>query len=481
MNTAQMTYWHLLAPEILLIFAALTNMLLSISPRQRRYGFGVGIIGLVLAAWSALHGMGAEASLFNGMYLLDPLAMLLKFVFLASALLGLLLSVDFIRSNKALSGEYISLMLFSCLGMMLMASAGDLMVIFLGLEILSIALYVLVGFRRTDPVSLEAAIKYFLLGAFASGFLLYGLALVYGATGSTNIADMVHQLQWKAAAGGPLLNIGLGLILVGFGFKVSLVPFHMWTPDVYEGAPTPITAFMSAGAKAAGFAAIIRVFFAVSGAVDADWVAVLWILAALTATVGNILALVQENIKRMLAYSSIAHAGIILIAATAVAAQVDTGVSAMLYYLLIYTFMNLGAFGVIVWLSGEKQEAVSIANYAGLSHRRPLVAALMAIFMFALAGIPPTAGFLGKFYTFRAAMEAGLTGLTIIGVLNSVLAVYFYLRIVVVMYMKPVPEGDIPLGRGNQFATTALLISAIFILYFGLFPEPLLALLRSIS
>jgi NADH-quinone oxidoreductase subunit N len=473
-------YWQALAPELILLAAALGALLLGVSAATRKHAYPLGIAAFLGALVCAATCLDCRMDLFGGMYIVDTMASFLKLVFAAGGLLGLLLSRDLVKAVDPLGAEYIALMLFATIGMMLMAAGGDLMIVFLGLEILSIALYVLVGFRRTDALALEAALKYFLLGAFASGFLLYGLALIYGASGSTVIADIVHRLQWQAADAGALLLIGLALILVGFGFKVALVPFHMWTPDVYEGAPTPVTAFMSAGAKAAGFAALIRVFLEVSGAAPDQWTGVLWVIAALTTTAGNIMALAQQNIKRMLAYSSIAHAGYILIAAAAIAGHEPSGTPAILFYLMMYTFMNIGAFGVVVALAQGTRETVLIAGYAGLARHRPLFALLMAVFMFALAGIPPTAGFLGKFYIFRASIEAGLTGLTVIGVLNSALAVYFYLRVVVMMYMKP-STGDAWPAPASPHVTLALVLAAAGVLYFGLHPDPLLTILRSVQ
>jgi NADH-quinone oxidoreductase subunit N len=363
--------------------------------------------------------------------------------------------------------------LFSTLGMMLMASGGDLVVIFLGLETLSLALYTLCGFRRAELRSNESALKYLLLGAFASGFFLYGIALIYGATGTTVLRRVAAFLA-DGKSHGPLLVIGGGLLLVGFGFKVASVPFHMWTPDVYEGAPTSVTAFMIAGTKAAAFAAFLRVFLLALPTLHMQWSAAIWVLAVLTMTLGNLVALVQNNVKRMLAYSSIAHAGYVLVA---VVAGGSSGASSVLFYLVAYALMNLGAFAAIIALQGHGQELLFLGDYAGLGFRRPALAACMALFMFSLAGIPPTAGFMGKLYIFSAALEAHYPVLAVIGVLNSVVSVYFYLRLIVIMYMTEPATERLPVPRSAP-AVLAVGMSALGTLQIGLFPARLLDLAR---
>jgi NADH-quinone oxidoreductase subunit N len=326
--------------------------------------------------------------------------------------------------------------------MMLMAQAANLIVIFLALELLSIPLYVLAAFARPRLDSEEAGLKYFLLGAFATGFVVYGVALVFGATGTTQLSEIVSAAA--GASSGPavslsLLSIGAALILVGFGFKVAAVPFHMWTPDVYQGAPTPVTGFMAVGAKAAGFAALLRIFVTALPALHVDLVPVLWGLAALTMLVGNLLAISQTNIKRMLAYSSIAHAGYILMALTAYGKVPGDAVASALFYLVTYAITSFGTWAVVIALEKAEGKGLEIADYAGLGRKRPLLAAAMTIFMLSLTGMPPTLGLVGKFYLFRTAIQGGFIGLGIIGVLTSLISAYYYLRVVVTMYMR---EGE---------------------------------------
>lgn len=353
--------------------------------------------------------------------------------------------------------------------------------IFLGLETFSLALYTLAGFWKTELRSNESALKYLLLGAFASGFFLYGIALIYGATGTTVLRQIAAFLV-DGHPPAPLFLIGGGLLLVGFGFKIASVPFHMWAPDVYEGAPTSVTAFMIAGTKAAAFAAFLRVFLLALPALHVQWLVAIWVLAVLTMTVGNLVALVQSNIKRMLAYSSIAHAGYLLVA---LVAGGSSGVAGILFYLVAYALMNLGVFAVIIALQGHERERLLLTDYAGLGWQRPVLAACMAVFMFSLAGIPPTAGFMGKLYIFSAALEGDYPVLAVIGVLNSVVSVYFYLRVIVIMYMSEATSpphdqsrGQIPLVQASAAAVLAVAVSVMGTLHLGLFPSRLLDLAR---
>jgi NADH-quinone oxidoreductase subunit N len=387
---------------------------------------------------------GQENIAFSGMVVLDGFSTFLDVLFLGTGLLGIALAYGYLRRMGIERGEYYALLLFSVTGMLLMAQAGDLIVIFLALELLSIPLYVLSAFARPRLESEEAGLKYFLLGAFSTGFVVYGIALVFGATGATNLMKIV-----SAAAGSgsgptvslPLLGIGAALILVGFGFKVAAVPFHMWTPDVYQGAPTPVTSFMAVGAKAAGFAALLRIFVTALPALEVDLVPVLWGLAALTMLVGNLLAISQSNIKRMLAYSSIAHAGYILMALAAYGKPLVSGdaVASALFYLVTYALTSFGTWAVVIALEKAEGKGLEIADYAGLGRKRPLLAAAMTIFMLSLTGMPPTLGLVGKFYLFRTAIQGGFIGLAIIGVLTSLISAYYYLRVVVTMYMR---DGD---------------------------------------
>jgi len=350
--------------------------------------------------------------------------------------------------------------------------------IFLGLETLSIALYILAGFLREQLRSNESALKYLLLGAFATGFLLYGIALVYGATGSTNLRQIAAVVATGNLNNPVWLTIGAGLLIVGFAFKVASVPFHMWTPDVYEGAPTSVTAFMIAGTKAAAFAGFLRVLMTALPALAPDWSRVLWLLAVLTMTVGNVVAIAQTSIKRMLAYSSIAHAGYLLVALVAAS---TLGSGSILFYLVAYTFMNLGAFAVVIALARQDGERTSLEEYAGLGWKYPFLGAAMALFMFSLAGIPPTAGFMGKFYIFNAAIQANYVGLAIIGVLNSVVSVYYYLRVTVIMYMGQGEEAPAA-SRLAPALGLAVLIAILGTLELGLFPARFLEMaLRSVG
>jgi NADH-quinone oxidoreductase subunit N len=438
----------------------------------------VSLAGVVAAALILILRRGQSEILFGGMLASDGFALFCNLLFLLVAGLTLLISIAYIRNTGLEHGEYSALLLFSTLGMMIMASSLDLMTIFLGLETLSISLYVLAGFLREQLKSNESALKYLLLGGFASGFLLYGIALVYGATGSINLRQVAQALALGQVGNPTLLIVGMGLLIVGFGFKVAAVPFHMWAPDVYEGAPTSVTAFMIAGTKAAAFAAFLRILMTALPALQPDWSRVLWILAVLTMTVGNVVAIAQTNIKRMLAYSSIAHAGYILVA---LATGTKLGSGGLLFYLAAYIFMNLGAFAVIVALARRGDERLTIDDYAGLGLRRPVLGAAMALFMFSLTGVPPTAGFMGKLYVFSAAIQANYVGLAIIGVANSVVSAFYYLRITVVMYMSSRESEPAP-DRPAPALTAAVLIAAGGTLLLGLFPSRLLeAALRSVA
>ncbi len=430
------------------------------------------LAGIALTFLYSVTLWGMDETGFGGTVILDNFTLVFNFILLLSAFLALMLSFDFLKAHKQIMGEYCALICFATFGMMVMVSAGDLMMIFLGVETLSIALYILAGTRRTDPYSLEAAFKYFLIGAFASGFLLYGMAYLFGATGSTNLELILVFLSAGIGESNTYVFVAAAFMIVGLGFKIALVPFHMWTPDVYEGAPTPIAAFMSTGVKAAGFAVLIRIFYYAVGTYFLNWQDMFWVLAVLTMTIGNIIALAQDNIKRMLAYSSIAHAGYILVG---FAAGTDEAVSAVIYYLATYTFMNIGAFGIISYFESDEKHIHTVSGFSGLGFKRPLIAAAMAVFMFALAGIPPTAGFFGKFYIFRAAVDAGLTGLAVLGALNAVVSVYYYLRIVLVMYMRE-PESDFSDYGFRLSDSMALTISVIGIFLLGLYPSFVLAL-----
>jgi NADH-quinone oxidoreductase subunit N len=459
-----------------LIVAGWATILLLIDlfiPRERTRWTGVlaalGVLvalAIATARWNSVRA-GQGMSAFGEMLVMDPFAALLNIIILVVALISILFSLDYLYKADIARGEYYPLLLFSISGMMLMAMAADLIVVFLALELLSIPLYILSGFARPRPDSEESAMKYFLLGAFSSAFLIYGIALVYGATGSTMLSRVMAAVH-AGAMGNAYLLIGAGLILVGLSFKVAAVPFHMWTPDVYEGAPTSVTGFMSVGAKAGGFAAMLRIFLAAFPALAADWVPAVAVISALTMILGNFVALAQSNIKRMLAYSSIAHAGYIMMAVAAGGfPQAAGATSAALFYLLAYTFTNLGAFAVVVAVEREYGRGVGLNDYAGLAAQRPWLALAMAFFMLSLTGVPPTAGFTAKLYVFRATLEAGLLWLAIIGVLTSVISAYFYLRVVVIMFMR---EGSAT-AELRPALSLAIGLTALGTLILGITPE----------
>jgi NADH-quinone oxidoreductase subunit N len=463
------TLWVLLPALIVLGAAALVLVLDVLPPRQSKAHLGgvalAGIVGaLVAAVWLWLRG--GEGRAFRDMVLLDGYALFFDLLICYAAALVVMLSMDYLARTGAESGEYYALVLLSTAGMMLMASAGDLIAIFLSLELMSLSLYVLAGLFKTRLTSGEASMKYLLLGAFATSFLLYGVALIYGVTGSTNLDRVAASAAAKG--GDPLLLIGLGLLLVGFGFKISSVPFHMWAPDVYQGAPTTITALIATGSKAAAFAALIRVLVVALRGAQPDWAALLWGVAALSMTVGNVVALAQSNLKRMLAYSSIAHVGYMLMG---LVAGGTPGAGAVLFYLLAYTFTTVGAFGVIALCARAGEEAVEVGDYAGLARRHPVLAATLALFLLSLIGIPPLAGFVAKFYLFGSAVRAGYIWLTVIAVLNSAVAAYYYLRVIVFMYMRE-PEGEGVSVAPSFAGGLALGVALVGIVLLGIIPAP---------
>ena len=457
-----------LLPALIVMGAgALVLVLDVLPPRQSKTHLGgVALAGIVGALLAVVARWGTEARAFRDMVLLDNYALFFDLVICYAAALIVMLSMDYLGRTGHESGEYYSLLLFSTSGMMLMASAGDLIVVFLALELMSLSLYVLSGLFKSRLTAGEASMKYFLLGAFASAFLLYGIALLYGATGSTNLDRIAAAAATRNAE--PMVLVGLGMLLVGFGFKISSVPFHMWAPDVYEGAPTTVTAFIATGSKAGAFAAMIRVLVVALRGATPDWSALLWALAALTMTVGNVVALAQSNLKRMLAYSSIAHVGYMLMGLVAGGAA---GAGAILFYLLAYTFTTVGAFGAIGLCARAGEEAVEVTDYAGLARRHPLLAATLTAFLLSLVGIPPLAGFVSKFYLFGSAVRSGYVWLTVIAVLNSAVAAYYYLRVIVYMYMRE-PDGD-PIAVAPSLAGgLALTLAIIGIVVLGFMPAP---------
>ena len=432
--------WASIGPELILIGTAAMVIFLDLLIKgERKDSLGYfTVLGMALALVFGWVEGGGVTKAFGGMIIVDGFTQFLTVLIVGVAILVTLMSIQALREGGMDAGGYHILVLLSTVGMLLMVKGLDLVIIFLGLETLSIAIYVLAGYRKWVQQSAEAAFKYFLLGAFAAAFLLYGIALLYGATGTTSLEGIAQYIAAKGLNAHPLLLLGVGLLLVGLGFKLALVPFHSWTPDVYEGAPTAITAFMAVGVKAAAFAAFVRIFGGALPLIEFQWKDVLWVMAVITMTVGNVVALSQTNIKRMLAYSSIAHAGYILVG---IIAGGNLGWSAVLYYLGAYAFMNLGAFGIVLFYGQKEETNVEIADYAGMGFRYPLLGAAMAIFLFSLAGIPPLVGFMGKFYIFSAAIKSGYIWLTIIGVMNSLVSVFYYFRVTVIMYMKePIKE-----------------------------------------
>jgi len=461
-------------PEIVLTVAATLVMVLEplTGQRSKRALGYVAQAGLWLALAAALVAHRRPGPAFSGMLLIDGFATFFRLLVIAVGILIVLCSYGYLRREAAERGEYYALLLYSVAGQCIMASADELIVIFIGLEISSISSYVLAGYLRNDKRANEAATKYFLLGSFATAFLLYGIALIYGATGSTGLTQIRHVLAAsRLASAGLLVGSAVALIFVGLAFKVSLAPFQVWAPDVYQGAPAPVAAFLSAGPKAAAFAVFLRVYLIAFEPVTARWEPIVWGSALLTMVIGNFAALPQTNLKRLLGYSSIAHAGYILVA---VAAHSESGTAAAMFYLAAYVFMNIGAFAVVGHLAGKGEQRLNIDDLAGLGARQPATAALFAIFLLSLIGVPLTAGFFGKFYIFRAALEARLIWLTVLGLLTSAVAAYYYLRILVVMYMHDPGDSTEDLPPQGAALKAVLWASAAATLLLGIFPSLIL-------
>ncbi len=466
-------------PSLIVSLAAIASMLAeAFRERGERMPIGgLGIIGLVGSAIASMLLWNRDATSF-GVVRADNFALFAQIVLAIVGVLTILFSSQVVDRDRLPEGEYYALLLFAVSGMMLMTAAVDLLVIFLALEILSLAVYVLTGIRRASFASSEAAFKYFLLGSFSSAFLLYGVAFTFAVTGSTRLDRIGVALAAQALDASPLILLALGLLLVGFGFKVSAVPFHMWTPDAYEGAPTVVTGFMSAGVKAAAFAAFVRLFLSTFEPLRGEWIPLVWLMSAATMVVGTVMGVVQTNVKRLLAYSSIAHAGYLLIGLVAANAA---GKAAVLVYLVAYAVSNLGAFGVVAVMGptslpgGNAPREGELADFGGLWQRRPALAGLMTVFLLSLGGFPPTAGFIGKWYIFSAAVQGGYYWLAILGVLTSVVAVFFYLRIVVMMYMaEPTSEWRAPALSRTSMAGLTLAVLAV--IYLGVLPTRLLDL-----
>jgi NADH-quinone oxidoreductase subunit N len=455
-------------PEIVLAIFGMIVMVLDpfIEDRHNQKALGIiALVGSLTALVATLFQSQYPGLGFWNMVQVDSFSVFFHFLIAAITAVVILTSFEYMKVQRLRAGEYYALVLFGALGMSLMSSAVELVLIFIALEISSISTYILAGFRQRAAISSESSLKYFLLGSFATAFFLYGVALMFGATGSTSItviADALHSRDIPVLA-----YVGVALMFVGLGFKVAAAPFHVWTPDVYEGAPAPVVGFMSTGPKAAVFAVLLRIMFQ-ANAPGRLWL--IWVVAALSMTLGNISALVQDNVKRLLAYSSIAQAGYILLA---FAALPNNGIPSAMFYTAAYAAMNVGAFAVISHIAGEGERYVTLEDYEGLGRRSPLLAAILTIFLLSLIGIPITGGFFAKFYVFSAALQANLVGLVIIGVLNSAVASYYYLRLIVVMYMREareeVPVSPIPVGLG-----AALAISLVATIYLGILPGRLL-------
>ncbi|MGB9178040.1 MAG: NADH-quinone oxidoreductase subunit N [Pyrinomonadaceae bacterium] len=503
--------FSLIMPEVIVCaFAVIVMMVDAFTrPRQRWMTGGLALAGLVAAGVSTvlMWTMGTNtAADFNGMIVFDEMRFGFTLVVLLVSALTILISMVWVEGEDLPAGEFHSLLLFATSGMMLMASGGDLVIIFLGLEILSIATYVMAGFRRTDLRSNESSLKYFILGSFSSAFLLYGIALIYGATatiselpganglpGTTNIAEIATRLDSSRYPA--LLFAGAAMMLIGFGFKIATAPFHVWTPDVYEGAPTPVTAFMAAGPKAAGFASFMRVFIfafpfvaatsSIQGQVHAVWINALVVLAVLTMTIGNVAAIVQNNVKRMLAYSSIAHAGYALVGFIAAGATGDAvlrsdALSAVVFYMLTYAVMNLGAFAVVTLIARSGDRRTEVEDYNGIGFRAPALAFTLSLFLLSLLGMPLTAGFMGKIMVFRAALNAGsitqdsrFYWLVVIGVLNTAISAYYYLRLIIVMFFRErTTQWSAP--RVPASLALAIVLTVLGVFYLGIFPGRIL-------
>ena len=464
-----------LVPQLILVLAGMVIMLMepfTAPERKKRLG-RIAVVATAAAAYALkLQWNSRPHAIFNGMFVADAYSYFFQWLFLVITGVSVVISMGFNERESIDRGEYYALLLFACSGMSLMAASGDLILTFIGLEILSIATYILVGFKRSDLRSNESSLKYFLLGSFATAFLLYGVALIYGSTGSTNYLAIRDLARLE---GGVQITavVGMGLLLVGFGFKLAIVPFHAWAPDVYEGAPSPVTAFMTVGPKAAAFAALLRILAQALPGLAQDWSAVLWVLSILTMTLGNVVAVLQSNVKRMLAYSAIAHAGYILIG---IVSNSHMGFGAVLFYLVVYTAMNLGAFSIVVSLSRKGDAHVNLEDYAGLGHSAPFAAAALSFFLVSLAGFPLTGGFIGKFYLFSAAIRQGYVGLAIIGVLNSLVSVFYYFRLMVIMYMREADEGQPAPDPISMPVMAIVAIGVAGILWLGVDPAMILNL-----
>lgn len=477
--------WSLIMPSLVIVSTMLIVLIFDLFDAISKKVLGyITIAGAGIALVESIRMLQNKSfgTQFEGMFEVDAYSLFFNIIFLVSTILVVLISLSYLGRDDKKQGPYYLLILLATLGMMLMAAGNELIIVFLGLELMSLSLYVLAGYFRDNPASSEAGMKYLLLGAFASAFFLYGIALIYGATGTTSIPEIAQYLtdltaESESALPGPFLFAGVFLLIVGFGFKVAIVPFHQWAPDVYEGAPTTIAAFISAGPKAAGFAAFVRIFMEALPNIDTEWNTVLIILAILTMTVGNVIAIAQTNIKRMLAYSSIAHAGYVLIG---LAAANSEGTSSAIMYLLIYCVMNIGAFGAVILARTADGESLMISDYAGLGFKKPLIGMLMSLMLLSLAGFPPFAGFVGKFYIFKSAVAAGHIPLVIVGAINTAISAFYYLRVIVTMYMRE-PEDELEFNPYPSTLVIGLVLAAIGVVLLGILPSLIVDPVRAIA
>jgi NADH-quinone oxidoreductase subunit N len=471
-----------LLPEIFLAVAGFIVLLLGIPMGRRgvRPLTLIGVASLAITAvlvWLVGRPVDGPVAILGGMLVVDRMAVFFQLLMLASSAVALVMAAGFLERSRYGGGEYVSLVLFATLGTLIMASGGNLASLYVGLELMALSVYVLVGYFKLELKSNEGAVKYFVLGAASSAILLYGISLVYGSLGTLDLEE-IHASLVAVPSANPMLVLGIVLVAFGMLFKVAAVPFHVWTPDAYEGAPTPVTAFISVAPKAAAFAMFMRLFLGAFAPEVEYWRMVLWVAAAATLIYGNVAALTQNNVKRMLAYSSIAHAGYALMG---LVAANQTGAWALLVYMLIYSFMNLGAFGFVILLESKGYAGEEIADYAGLARRHPAAALGMLIFMLALAGIPPTAGFMGKLYLFAAAVEGGYVVLTVIAVVMSAVSLYYYFRIVAQMYMHDgLEEGVVPAELLRDRWTEAMIaVCVVITLAVGIYPAPVVGWAKS--
>jgi NADH-quinone oxidoreductase subunit N len=463
--------FYYILPELVLTGGALLVLIADVAlPKHQRGALAwVTLLAIAATLASLIPFRQTQVEVAHGLLAVDQFALFFKVVFLLAAAITVLMSIRYLAIEGASPGEYYFLILCATLGMMIMAGGIDLITIFIGLETMAVSFYILAGFIKPSQRSNEAAVKYFLLGAFSLGVLLYGMSLMYGLSGTTNLRVMA--VTFAGMETDPRLVLAVILVVAGVGFKIAAVPFHMWAPDVYEGAPTPVTAFLSVGSKAASFAMLIRIFVEGLPSMSPDWRLLFWVLAVITMTVGNVAAVTQSNVKRMLAYSSIAHAGYVLIG---IVAGTSRGITATLVYLMIYAFMQLGAFAVLVVLRRSDVAGEELKDFSGLAFRNPFAAFAMLLFMLSLGGIPPTAGFMGKFWLFSAAIDAEYYWLAVIGVLNSAISLYYYVRIVVFMYLKKEALGSEPTTTPTLAVVLGVAVAATLVL--GVYPRLLFEL-----